>query len=203
MNQSVLTDRSQESDEHLFERFRSGRDREATTELIHRYEGPLFRYLYRFCGNRQLAEDLFQTTFQRVLERSAQFTAGRAFRPWLYSIATHSAIDARRRSERVRSMEPQIEDDSRAATIADVLPDREPGPSDQLQSQEQRVLLRSAIDTLSDDSRAIVLLVYYQGLKLREVAEALHIPVGTVKSRLHKTLHNLHDACLKTFPELV
>ena len=90
------------SDEALLLAYRTRHDRGAAGELIRRYERPLYGYLLRYTGNPGLAEELFQTTFQRVIERADQFAAERKFRPWLYSIATHLAIDAGRRSGRSR-----------------------------------------------------------------------------------------------------
>lgn len=191
-------DRSRLSDEELLAAFRSVHDQEAVSELVRRYERPLFSYLARYTGNYSRAEDLFQTTFQRVIERCDQFTVGRKFRPWLYSIATHLAIDAGRRAGRQRSLTPQggdRDDDSRTSTVLDLLVDREPLPPDQLEADERHRIVSTAVAKLSDDLRHLVILVYYQGLTLREVAEALELPLGTVKSRLHKALLTLHDYC--------
>lgn len=194
---------SPSSDEELFSAFRTRRDHAAVSELIHRYERPLYGYLVRYTGDPGKAEELFQTTFQRVIEHCDQFISGRKFRPWLYSIATHLAVDVGRRSAKHRSPAPPegfVDTDAHYNSAFDLLPNREPGPPDRLEADERRRIVRAAIEKLPDDLRRVIILAYYQGLTLREVAEALDLPLGTVKSRLHKALLALHDAC---FPDLL
>ena len=75
-----------------------------------------------------------------------------------------------------------------------VLQSREPGPLDQVQGEERRQLVRSSVDQLPEFLRSVVILAYYQGLKYRDIADILDIPVGTVKSRLHTALLRLQEA---------
>jgi RNA polymerase sigma-70 factor (ECF subfamily) len=189
-------------DEALLLAFRDKHDKDAVGELVRRYERPLFGYLVHRTGNFSLAEELFQTTFQRVIERSDQFTVGRSFRAWLYSIASHLAIDAHRHCGRQRSAEVSNADpkaDAHQGTLLDLVPDREPVPPERLEADEARRIVVAAVDKLPDELRHIVQLVYYQGLTLREVAEVLEIPLGTVKSRLHKALLDSHGDCERVF----
>src|SRR3989304_4903459 len=88
---------AQASDELLLRRYRDKGDRAAFEELVHRYERELYSYLRRYLGDADLAEDVFQTTFLQVHQKCSQFQDGRSFRPWLYTIATHQAIDALRK----------------------------------------------------------------------------------------------------------
>lgn len=188
------------SDEALLSAYRARGDRQAIGELVKRYETPLYNYLARYTGNPSQAEELFQGTFQRVLERSDQFTEGRRFRPWLYSIATHLAIDAVRRGGKHRSVKldlPDDDDESSANKLLDLLSDRHPGPLAQLEAEEQRRHVRVAVARLPDELRRIIILAYYQGMTLREIAEASDLPLGTVKSRLHKALLMLNTAWLR------
>src|SRR6478736_9046340 len=87
------------SDEELLLRFRRG-ETEAFGILVRRYERELYGYLRRYLGDGSLAEDVFQNTFLQLYVKSNQYEAGRPVRPWLYTIATHQAIDALRRSAR-------------------------------------------------------------------------------------------------------
>ena len=95
---------AQMSDEELLVSYRETRDRDLFTLLMQRYERELYSYLRRYLGNAEMAEDVFQTTFLQVHLKGDQFEEGRRFRPWVYTIATHQAIDAQRRNKRHRSV---------------------------------------------------------------------------------------------------
>jgi len=185
------------ADEDLFALYRHSGDRRAFEELIRRYERELYNYLRQYLGDPQMAEDAFQSTFLQVHLKCNQFEEGRKFRPWLYAVATNQAIDSLRRSRRHRavSLDRAIEEtnpDEVAANLANLLLNsQEQLPAEQLESAEQRDLVRRAIDELPEPLRKVLLLVYFQGLKYREAAEALSLPVGTVKSRLHAAVRRL------------
>ncbi len=186
------------SDEDLLLRFRRG-ESEAFGVLLRRYERELFGYLQRYLGNTALAEDVFQNTFLQLYLKSGQYEAGRPVRPWLYTIATHQAIDALRRNGRHQaiSLEMVREESSGQGDVnglVQLLQSRDVGPFDKLSEQERREQVRASVEQLPDPYRQVLVLAYYQGLKYREIAEILEIPVGTVKSRLHAALLKLQDA---------
>jgi len=185
------------SDEELLGRFCRGQT-EAFGLLVRRYERELYGYLRRYLGDSSLAEDVFQNTFLQLYVKSAQYESGRPFRPWLYTIATHQAIDALRRNARhqVLSLEQKREDNANGEMrrLLDTLESHGPSPMDNLSAQERKDRVRAGVDRLPDFLRDVVLLAYYQGLKYREIAEILGIPVGTVKSRLHAALNKLQEA---------
>ncbi len=145
-----------------------------------------------------LADDVFQNTFLQLYLKSGQYEAGRPVRPWLYTIATHQAIDALRRNARhqVLSLEQTRQDggDGELRSLLDTLESRGPAPMDNVSEQERKEKVRASVDRLPDFLRDVVLLAYYQGLKYREIADILAIPVGTVKSRLHSALNKLQEA---------
>jgi RNA polymerase sigma-70 factor (ECF subfamily) len=185
------------SDEDLIACFRRGQ-REAFGVLVRRYERELYGYLARYLGDSSLADDVFQNTFLQLYTKLGMYTAGRPVRPWLYTIATHQAIDALRRGGRHQAISlDQEREDQLAADLPQlmtVLQSREPGPLDQVQGEERRQLVRSSVDQLPEFLRSVVILAYYQGLKYRDIADILDIPVGTVKSRLHTALLRLQEA---------
>jgi RNA polymerase sigma-70 factor (ECF subfamily) len=185
------------SDEQLLDRYRATGDREAFAQLVHRYERELYNYLYRYMGNAEMAEDAFQATFLQVHLKCDQFEAGRKVRPWLYAIATNKAIDAQRRNRRHRAASlDQINSrhDDELGSLMNLLSSSEPGPVDIVDFQETQRWVRREIDSLPEHLRSVIGLVYFQGLKYREAAEALSIPVGTVKSRLHAAVLKLNEA---------
>ena len=93
-------DLSQLSDEELMSRYREEGKAAIFSELVHRYERELYRYLARYLGDPTAAEDVFQNTFLQVHLKRGLFENGRPFRPWLYAIATHQAVDALRKAGR-------------------------------------------------------------------------------------------------------
>lgn len=192
------------SDEGLLLAYRDQADREAFTELVHRYERELYSYLRRYLGDAPMAEDTFQATFLQVHLKCDRFEEGRKFRPWLYTIATNQAIDAQRRNKRHKSVsldrntKPEGSDD--LGTLMDLLTSREPSPDGRVEAAQQRDWVRSAVAALPDGLREAVHLVYYQGLKYREAADILDIPVGTVKSRLHSAILKLNEAWTDSHP---
>lgn len=185
------------SDEQLLALFRQGR-RETFAVLVRRYEGELYGYLRRYLGDGDLAEDVFQNTFLQVFTKIDQYEAGRPVRPWLYTIATHQAIDALRRQGRHQAVSLDQEREELAGAdvpqLLGLLESRETGPVEHLHAEERRLLVRASVDRLPDFLRQVVVLAYYQGLKYKDVAEIMDIPVGTVKSRLHAALCRLHEA---------
>ncbi len=185
------------SDEQLLARFREGEE-EAFEVLVKRYEGELYGYLRRYLGDGSLADDVFQNTFLQIFIKIDQYELGRPVRPWLYTIATNQAIDMLRRNGRHQLLSLDQDRDEEAGCdlpqLLSLLVSRTPGPLDQVQGEERRQLVRDAVDRLPDFLKKVVILAYYQGLKYRDVAEILGIPVGTVKSRLHAALVRLQEA---------
>ena len=189
------------SDEELLQRFRRGQT-EAFGLLVRRYERELYGYLRRYLQDASLAEDVFQNTFLQVYIKSGQYEAGRPVRPWLYTIATHQAIDAMRRNSRHQAVsldETRVEaGEGDLASLMEMLESRAANPLDAASAQERKEQIRGSVDRLPDFLRQVLLLAYYQGLKYREIADILNIPVGTVKSRLHAALVKLQEVWAET-----
>ena len=187
---------AQLSDEQLLLSYRRSGDVDGFTQLVHRYERELYNYLRRYLSDAEMAEDAFQSTFLQVHLKCGQFDGGRRFRPWLYAIATNQAIDLQRRNRRHRaiSLNRPGRHDPDIGRLIDLLESYEVGPLGRLQAVERCEWVRREVKDLPDHLRTVVLLVYYQGLKYREAADALDIPVGTVKSRLHSAILKLNEA---------
>jgi RNA polymerase sigma-70 factor (ECF subfamily) len=198
VKRSVNPGWSNESDEELLSVYRRTGNRQAFAELVHRYERELYSYLRRFLNDGVLAEDAFQGTFLQVHLKCDQFEEGRKVRPWLYTVATNQAIDVQRRNKRHRMISldrrnsSESEDD--LGTLMELLVTKETGPVARLEADERRDWIRGAVSDLPEPLLSAVTLIYYQGLKYREAAEVLDVPVGTVKSRLHTAILKLHEA---------
>jgi RNA polymerase sigma-70 factor (ECF subfamily) len=197
------SDLSQWTDEELIIGYRETGDTDLYEELVHRYDQEIYSYLRGYLGSPEMAEDAYQGTFLQLHLKCGQFMPGRKVRPWLYMIATHQAIDLQRRGKRHRSISldhvgPHNNEDS--GKLADLLLSREPNPVDRVDEEESRRWIREALDQLPEYLKLAVTLVYFQGLKYREAAEVLSVPVGTVKSRLHAAILRLSDAWKRAQP---
>lgn len=182
------------TDEQLMARVRRG-CRESFALLVRRYEGELYGYLRRYLGDADLASDVFQNTFLAVFKKAGQYEAGRAVRPWLYTIATHQAIDAMRRlGRRPASRLDDLFESEHDENWHSLLASPGPGPLDRAETEERRRAVRASVEELPEFLRQVVTLAYFQELKHAEISEILGIPVGTVKSRLHTAITRLQEA---------
>ena len=163
----------------------------ALAMLVERHYGQLLGYLYRHVGgNRPLAEDIVQETFLRVLQQQS-YQRGRPFKPWLYAIATHLVRDHFKSATVTRTVQ---QDEEMLLTLHD----SSSGPEEQLLTLEQGKIIANALNQLAEEYRAALLLRFYNGFSLQEIADALHIPLGTVKSRLSVGTHQLRRLLAKT-----
>lgn len=184
------------SDEELLSRYRDQGRPEDFNELVRRYQHELYRYLARYTGDPSLAEDVFQNTFLQLHLKRGLYEEGRPVRPWLYSIATHQAVDALRKAGRhpTISLDQRASNDpSDASSLVDMLVSEDSGPLAELQGEERKAWVRESVARLPDVLRETLILAYHQDLKYREIADILQIPVGTVKSRLHAALTKLQQ----------
>jgi RNA polymerase sigma-70 factor (ECF subfamily) len=190
------------SDEELLVEFRDHGNRPAFEALVHRYEKELFGYLRNYLGDASMAEDVFQQTFLQVYLKCDQFEPQRKFRPWLYAVATNQAIDYQRHYGRHRttSLDRQMShhDSAENGSFGELFDSPQRGPVEESQSLEQAEEVRRAVDDLPEQIKQVVLLVYFQGMKYREAARALGVPLGTVKSRLHGAIQKLGDVLADT-----
>lgn len=173
------------SDEQLIATVMAG-NQEALATLVTRYHSALLGYLCRLVGgDRPLAEDLVQETFLRVLRQRTRHP-GRPFKPWLYTIATNLARDYFK-SAAVRQRWQEGNDEETLRQLSDSTP----GPEACALAAEQGSEVAAALAQLGEEYRTVLLLRFYQGLSLNEIAEALQIPLGTVKWRLSMGVHRL------------
>lgn len=182
------------TDEVLLRQFVDAGDRGCFEQLVRRYQHEIYSYLRRYLGDDCHAEDAFQLTFVNVYQKAKQFDFDRRFRPWLYGVATHQAIDLKRRNKRklhrsldAGSVDSDASGSSRAASIADHRGPKE----DPLLQAELKARLRQAIDEVGEPGSSALELIYLQQLSYRDAAESLNVPIGTVKSRVHAAVRKL------------
>ncbi|MFO0939542.1 MAG: RNA polymerase sigma factor [Pirellulales bacterium] len=192
------------SDEALMQQFVETGDRNCFETLMRRYHSEVYSYLRRYLGDDELAEDAFQLTFVRVYQRGIQFDMSRRFRPWLYSIATNQAIDLKRRNKRQPAYSldaPSKQLGDRETTCAAAIPDHRSAEADQLEQAELREQMKQALELVGEPGRSALELIYLQGMAYRDAAEALNIPVGTVKSRVHAAIRKLGSVWQRIVPQ--
>jgi len=189
------------SDEALFLKARSG-NREALGELISRYERTLFGLLVRMSGgDRSRAEDLFQETFLHAMRAAQTFNGQRAFKPWVTAIAVNLVRDDARK-RRVRgevALEPGTDKEEPRATMLEAV-DTGESPVDAAERRDEEAVVHRAMERLTELEREVVLLHFFQNMTLVETSEALDVPLGTVKSRLHAALTRLSGMLPKPRP---
>jgi RNA polymerase sigma-70 factor, ECF subfamily len=160
-------------------------DPELLDRLILQYQHRLLRYLLYLTSNRELAEDLFQETWMRVLLRGTQFNGDARFDTWLFTIARNLVIDNRRKRS-MASLEELCEsnDDDRPFEI----PASDKSPFEHLQTLEHGQLVAEALLRLDALQREAIVLRFHEELSLEEIAGVTRAPLSTVKSRLYRGL---------------
>jgi len=157
-------------------------------ELIVRYQHRLLRYLLFLTGNREMAEDLFQEVWMRVLTRGGQFNGKARFETWLFTIARNLVIDQRRKRT-MSSLDELFEtgsDDDRPMSVE--VADGQPTPFDSFASIEDREHIATALLQLDTLYREVLVLRFHEELTLEEIAKVTRAPLSTVKSRLYRGL---------------
>lgn len=180
------------SDEHLM-RLACAGDEAAFAALVRRYERPLFGFAHRMLADTGEAEDVFQETCLRVYRSLDRFRGGSLFRPWVYRIAANLCRDRLRRRalRRVLSLDALWGESGDARPLAETVPSPNPGPAALAAADETAARIEAAIERLSAKHRTVFLMARYQGLSYEEIAAALEIPVGTVKSRMKNAVDQL------------
>ena len=170
------------ADDVLVERTRRG-DMHAFGLLVAKYQDRLFNLVCRMCPNRQDAEELTQEALVRALEKMWQFNRQSQFYTWLFRIAVNLVISHRRRASRIRwqSLGDQQQADQMLRPTRSV-----DSPEAVAMTAELNRRLEQALEGLDDEFRALIVLRDIEEMNYNQIAEVLEVPVGTVKSRLHR-----------------
>src|SRR6202167_853483 len=163
------------------------RDPDLLDHLIEQYQHRLLRYLIYLSGNRELAEDLFQETWIRVLERGHQYDGKREFSTWLFAVARNLTIDYLRKKSPV-SLDGLMENEDHAPLEPS---DTRPMAWEVVQQHEQAERINVAMVRIPAEYREAIVLRFQDGLALEDIAAVTGAPLGTVKSRLYRGLNLL------------
>ncbi len=175
---------------------RSGREA-AYRELVRRYERPVFALLYRMVRDRELAEDLAQETFIKALNAIESYRPEFKFSSWIFKIANNAAIDhLRRRELDTLSLDgsPHAETPEAMQATALQIGARQESPLDAVEARELGGAIEAAIGRLRPEYRSCILLRHVEGRAYEEIAEILDLPLGTVKTYIHRARNELRLA---------
>ncbi len=163
-------------------------DSAAFGQLVLKYQDRLYNTLVHVMGSPEDARDITQDAFVQAFVKLESFRGGSAFYTWLYRIAFNLAMSSKRRQR------PTVSVDA-AREQAGIEPmDRGGEPDEPLMQQERVIQVREALDTLAEDHRAILVLREIEGYCYEEISDILDLPIGTVRSRLHRARSQLRDA---------
>lgn len=162
-------------------------DPDLLDRLIEQYQHRLLRYLIYLTGSRETAEDLFQETWLRVLERGGQYNGKYAFSTWLFTVARNLTIDLQRRKKPESLDAPRGEDEA----PIDFPDSGHPSALDVVAQRELSERVMAGLACIPADYRETIVLRFHEGLSLEEIATVTGAPVGTVKSRLYRGLNAL------------
>ena len=169
-------------------------DEDAFRELLRRYERPVFALLYRMVRDRAQAEDLAQETFVKILNGIRSYRPEFKFSSWVFKIANNVAIDhLRRRGLDTISLHgaPDATTPERIAATTLQLPDRRETPLEELEARELGSAIERAIGRLRPEYRSCILLRHVEGHSYEEIADMLELPLGTVKTYIHRARNEL------------
>jgi RNA polymerase sigma-70 factor, ECF subfamily len=184
------------SDQEVVLLARSGREA-AYRELIRRYERPVFALLFRMVRDRELAEDLSQETFIKALNAIESYRPEFKFSSWIFKIANNAAIDhLRRRELDTLSLDgsPHAETPEAMQATALQIGARQESPLDTVEAKELGGEIELAIGRLRPEYRSCILLRHVEGRAYEEIAEILDLPLGTVKTYIHRARNELRVA---------
>jgi RNA polymerase sigma-70 factor (ECF subfamily) len=162
-------------------------DADLLDRLIEQYQHRLLRFLIYLTGNRETAEDLFQETWLRVLERGSQYDGKHNFSTWLFTIARNLSIDVLRR-KKPASLNTTTGEDDEPMEVPDA---RLASAFDMVAEQEQSDLVTRALGGIPQEYREAIVLRFHEELSLEEIAAITRTPLGTVKSRIYRGLNHL------------
>jgi RNA polymerase sigma-70 factor (ECF subfamily) len=172
-------------------------DEPAFRELVRRYQRPVFSLIYRMVRDREIAEDLAQETFIRVLNAIDSYRPEHKFSSWIFKIANNAAIDhLRRREPDLLSLEgaPDATSAERQEATALQVRDRTESPLEELEARELGSHIERAIGRLRPEYRACILLRHVEGRPYEEIAGILGLPLGTVKTYIHRARAELRES---------
>ena len=171
-----------DTDQALVERFRKG-DKEAFTELVIRYQRPIYNAAFWILRRAEDASDVAQTVFLRVAERLDEYDEHYKFFSWIYRIAVNESLNLLRRSGREEALDDEIDYPGPASD----------NPEQRANDAQQSAQIRSALMRMSINDRVVLTMRHFSECSYQEIGQILELDEKTVKSRLHEARQRLRD----------
>ena len=171
----------------------AGGDDAAFAELVRMYENKAFHLALRMCGNEEDASDVAQDAFLAAWKGLPSFRGEAGFSTWLYRLVSNAAIDHLRRTKHQRG-NVSLDDEELNLDA----PDTAPGPQESAEGMELQQVVQEGLNALGDDHRTVLVMREVQCLSYEEIAQALSIDLGTVKSRISRARNALRKILLKS-----
>jgi RNA polymerase sigma-70 factor, ECF subfamily len=188
-----MVDYAQLTDQDVILHARKGRET-AFRELIRRYERPVFSLIYRMVRDRELAEDLAQETFIKVLNALGRYDPRYKFSSWIFKIAHNTTLDQLRKKEpETLSLEgsPHARTAEQAAATSFTAVDTAEDPEQYTHGRQLGSEIEAAIERLRPEYRAAIVLWHIEGRPYDEIAQIMDLPLGTVKTYIHRGRNEL------------
>src|SRR4029077_17345623 len=163
-------------------------------ELVRRYQDRLYHTAYRLTGNAEDAQDVVQEAFLSAYQSLGSFKGDSLFFTWLYRIAVNTAISMKRKKRHVLRIQPGGEEKN-AIDPLDPSESTRPGHAIEMAEEERKV--HDALSKLSTEHRAVLVMKDMEGMKYEEMAEALDVPIRTIRSRLHRARLEIRDILIQ------
>lgn len=177
------------------QRFRTG-EAAAFRVLVRRHQDRVYNFVLRQVRHPETASELVQETFLRIVKNADTFRAEARFVTWIFTIARNLCVDAQRRQKHRHTVAldaPLRAGEADGATLLDMVKDDQPGADSRVQDMRFSAALRGALEALPPEQREVFLMRELEGLKFREIADAVGVPENTVKSRMRYALEALRN----------
>ncbi|MBM7578495.1 RNA polymerase sigma factor SigW [Jeotgalibacillus terrae] len=160
-------------------------DQDAFGEIVELFKDRVYHVCFRMLGNRHEAEDIAQEAFIRAYTNIHTFDIDRKFSTWLFRIATNLCIDRIRKKKPDYYLDAEVSGTDGLTMYSQVETD-DPLPEEEVESMELQESIQKEISRLPDKYRSVIVLKYIEELSLKEISEILELPIGTVKTRIHR-----------------
>lgn len=154
--------------------------------MVEKYQQRAFRTAVLIVRDAPLAEDVVQTSFINAYRKIEQFDSSKAFEPWFLKSVVNTALQILRKNQRISYIDNEEEN-----SFVELVDEAIIAPQQAVEAEEQRELIRHALEQLSPEQRAVIVMRYYLDMSEAEMAESLSVPTGTIKWRLHEAKRRL------------